>query len=445
MTYSSYSQAIRNRKQQVTGQTNRGIRHITGIPGQNICSALFAVLCLLTISLNSHTATANPRYASLIMEESSGKVLYSRNADKQLYPASLTKIMTLYLLFEALQTRKVSMTTRMRVSKTAAGRSPSKLYLKAGETITVKNAILALVTKSANDVATVVAEHLGGSERAFAQKMTRKARALGMSRTQFKNASGLPNRAQLSTARDMARLGRAIRRDFPQYFHYFSNDQFSWQGRKFKNHNKLLSSFKGTDGIKTGYTNASGFNLVATAERNGVRLIGVVFGGRTGTSRDKHMINLLSRQFGQIKPVQVKSTPTPASPLPRPETAAPQIASIAAAGVPALVSAPASRPEDFPAPATQAAPLPDESWAIQVGSFTRRVSAHQAAINARRAASGILNLMPAELSVVSTGGLPLWRVRFSQLAKDEARAACAALLSAGAACIALPAAAIDAG
>ncbi len=392
-------------------------------------------------------ANANARYAALIMEESSGKILYSRNADKQLYPASLTKIMTLYLLFEAIQTNKVSLSTKMKVSKVAAGRSPSKLYLKAGETLTVKNAILALVTKSANDAATVISEHLGGTEREFAKKMTRKARALGMSRTEFKNASGLPNRAQVSTARDMARLAIAIRRDFPQYFHYFSNTQFSWQGRKFKNHNNLLKSFKGTDGIKTGYTNASGFNLVATAERNGVRLIGVVFGGRTSKSRDKHMINLLSRQFKQIKPIQVRSAslPVPSAPEPRPKSIPQlaQLAKIVPKKAPVILT-------DKPAIASSNARGPsqtseDEIWSIQVGSYTRRTSAHKAAIHARQAAQDILHLMPAKLSLVSSGGLPLWRVRFNHLKEHEARAACAALLSSGAACIALPVSAFDAG
>jgi D-alanyl-D-alanine carboxypeptidase len=401
------------------------------------CLMLFALL---------NPAVANPRYASLIMEETSGKVLYSRNADKKLYPASLTKIMTLYLLFEAMQTGKVSKNTKMKVSKVAAGRSPSKLYLKVGHSISVENAILALVTKSANDVATVVSEHLGGTEREFAKKMTRKAKALGMTRTTFKNASGLPNRAQVSTARDMAKLAIAMRRDFPQYFHYFSNTHFVWNGRKYKNHNRLLTSYKGTDGIKTGYINASGFNLVATVQRNGVRLIGVVFGGRTGRTRDKHMVSLLSKQFGRIKPVQVRSARLPAAPIPRPNT----ILKLAQSK---------ALPKLLPAVPATTAPIPDKqttalsattlrptpaSWAIQVGSFTRRVSAHKAAIRARRTANDVLDLMPAELSLVSSGGLPLWRVRFSQLKEQEARSACAALLSTGAACIALPPALADA-
>ena len=401
------------------------------------------VLCISVVSIES--ADANPRYASIVIEESSGRVLYSRNADKQLYPASLTKIMTLYLLFEALQNRQVTLDTRMKVSRVAASRSPSKLYLKPGQTITVKNAILALVTKSANDVATVVSEHLGGTERAFAKKMTRKAKALGMKRTVFKNASGLPNRAQLSTARDMARLGVAIRRDFPHYFKYFKRTSFNWQGRKFRNHNKLLTQFSGTDGIKTGYINASGFNLVATTERNGVRLVGVVFGGRTGKSRDKHMINLLSRQFKRVKPIQVKSTPLPAAPLSRPENLVPKQAvsdtlQIASVTQP-VVSGRASEIDEAVSEVVASLPL----WSIQVGSFTRRVSAHKAAITARRTARDELNLTPAELSLVTRGGLPLWRVRFRNLDENRARAACAALLSAGNACIALPASVTDAG
>lgn len=398
--------------------------------------------------LSSLPAKANPKYASIIMEESSGRVLYSRSADKQLYPASLTKIMTLYLLFEALQNRRVSLDTRMKVSKVAASRSPSKLYLKPGQTISVDNAILALVTKSANDVATVVSEHLGGSERNFAKKMTRKAKALSMKRTIFKNASGLPNRAQLSTARDMARLGIAIRQDFPQYFKYFKRTSFDWKGRKFRNHNKLLTQLRGTDGIKTGYINASGFNLVATTQRNGVRLIGVVFGGKTGKSRDKHMISLLNRQFKRIKPIQVKSTPLPAAPISRPDnllkanlvpdiqklpvTEEPQVAQrlpvLVETTSPALSANTVSRQMSAPPPL----------WSIQVGSFTRRVSAHKAAIKARKTAHDELNLTPAELSVVTRGGLPLWRVRFRDLDENRARAACAALLLAGSACIALP-------
>ena len=426
-------------------------RTVLYIRPMRVFLALFSLALVIGIApLNP--ASANPRYASLIMEETSGKILYSRNADKKLYPASLTKIMTLYLLFEALQTKKVRKNTRMKVSKVAASRSPSKLYLKVGHSISVENAILALVTKSANDVATVISEHLGGTEREFAKKMTRKAKALGMTRTTFKNASGLPNRAQVSTARDMAKLAVAIRRDFPQYFHYFSNTHFVWNGRKYKNHNRLLSSYSGTDGIKTGYINASGFNLVATVQRNGVRLVGVVFGGRTGRTRDKHMVSLLTRQFKKIKPVQVRSASLPAAPIPRPDSLL-ELAQ-AKSPPPLPVRAPSPAPANIIPTTTRPAELATKSgiiaasparWAIQVGSYTRRVSAHKAAIRARQTANDVLELMPAELSLVSSGGLPLWRVRFGKLEEKQARSACAALLSNGAACIALPPSLADAG
>lgn len=391
---------------------------------------LLSIACFCAIIMASMAAiqpvSASSRYAAIVIEERTGRVLFSRNADKKLYPASLTKIMTLYMVFEELEAGRLTLDTRLPISKVAASRSPSKLYLPVGSSISVENAILALVTKSANDVATAVGEKLAGTERAFAGKMTRKARALGMVNTTFKNASGLPNRKQHSTARDMARLGVAIRRDFPQYYHYFSRTKFSYNGRKYGNHNKLLRGFEGTDGIKTGYTGASGFNLVAATERNGVRLIGVVFGGRSGASRDAHMMKILATQFRRVKPFAVRQIAAPAPPPPRPNV--PQ------------------RPQTKQ-PVTELASLfaPQEavvsnpqSWAIQVGSFSRRVNAHKAALEARRNAKDVLGLMPAELSVVVRGEMPLWRVRFGDLKETEARAACAALFSSGKACIALP-------
>ena len=257
-------------------------------------------------------------------------------------------------------------------------------------------------------------------------KMTRKARSLGMVNTTFKNASGLPNRKQHSTARDMARLGVAIRRDFPQYYHYFSRTSFSYAGRSYRNHNKLLRQFDGTDGIKTGYTGASGFNLVAATERNGVRLIGVVFGGRSGQSRDAHMMKILANQFQRVKPFAVRQIAAPAAPPPRPE----------APLRPTTRQSPKELASLF-APEEALVTNP-QSWAIQVGSFARRVNAHKERLDARRNAQEVLGLVPAELSVVVRGEMPLWRVRFSSLKETEARAACAALFSSGKACIALP-------
>jgi D-alanyl-D-alanine carboxypeptidase len=403
-----------------------------------ITLCLYVGICSTLILGNVSSVHANAKYASFVMEELSGRVLYARNADKLLYPASLTKVMTLYLLFEELQSKNLTLTSKISISSLAASRSPSKLYLKPGERISVEDAILALVTKSANDVATAVSEKLSGSEREFAKRMTRKAKALGMSRTTFKNASGLPNRAQKSTARDIAKLGIAIRKDFPEYYHYFSNKSFRYKGQAYKNHNRLLSAFDGTDGIKTGYIGASGFNLLASAERNGVRLVGVVFGGKTSKSRDLHMINLLTNQFKRVKPIRVASMPI-ATPLPRPDT--PPMQTNLAAGdtiiakpkiiIRSLPSLPIERPAERYISA-------NDSWSIQVGSFSRKISAHKAAINARRSATSILAMIPAEVSLVMRGELPLWRVRFDGLDEVSARAACLELYQSGNACFALP-------
>ena len=276
-----------------------------------------AYLCgmaLMFVTFDGGTAAA--KYASIVIETDSGRILHATNPDTRNYPASLTKMMTMYMIFDALTTGKVTPSTRLSVSRRAANQSPSKLGLAVGSSITVNDAILALVTKSANDVAVIVAEALGGTEKRFALAMTSKARKLGMVRTTFRNASGLPNRSQLSTARDMARLARALLRDFPGYYHYFATKSFRHDGRTYKNHNKLLASYDGADGIKTGYIRASGFNLVASVKRSGVRIIGVVFGGKTSRSRDKHMKTLLDKGFrlaGVGPTLATKSTTSKAS------------------------------------------------------------------------------------------------------------------------------------
>ncbi|WP_420558953.1 serine hydrolase [Tepidicaulis sp.] len=258
---------------------------------------------LLALSLFfAPAAHANSKYAAIVIDGYTGKVVFSRNADNARYPASLTKIMTLYMVFEELEAGRLSLDTRMKVSRRAQGQAPSKLGLKAGQYIRVDDAIKALVTKSANDVATVVAEHIGGTESAFARKMTAKARELGMRRTRFMNASGLPNTRQKTTARDMAKLGQRIREDFPEYYTYFSTERFSWHGRNYSNHNNLLGKYGGTVGIKTGYTRASGFNLTAAVERDGKYLIGVVMGGRKARTRDNHMVEILDDAWDRVRP-----------------------------------------------------------------------------------------------------------------------------------------------
>tara|TARA_Y100000588_G_scaffold386081_1_gene480824 strand:+ start:1913 stop:3145 length:1233 start_codon:yes stop_codon:yes gene_type:complete len=257
------------------------------------------------------TTPAQSKYASLVVDAETGIELYARNADTKNFPASLTKIMTLYMIFDALERRKWNLKTRLKVSRRASRQPQTRLGVKRGRTISVRTAILALITRSANDVATVVAENMSGSERAFARKMTVKARSIGMRATTFRNASGLPNRGQLSTARDMAKLAISIRRDFPQFYHFFKTKKFRYRGRTFRNHNMLLGRYSGTDGIKTGYTNASGYNLVASVRRKGQHLIGVVFGGRTGPRRDRHMVNLLDKSFWKLDRLAKLSPPKP--------------------------------------------------------------------------------------------------------------------------------------
>ncbi len=258
------------------------------------CVAVGSAL-LLSHAAASDAAAANKKYAGFVIDANNGHVLYSDRADEYRYPASLTKMMTLYLTFDALKRGQIRLDSAMPVSSYASARPPSKLGLRAGSTLRVEEAIYSLVTKSANDAAVVLAETLGGSESEFARKMTSTARQLGMSRTIFKNANGLPDGEQHTTARDMATLGLALREHFPQYYSYFSTPSFSFRGRRIGNHNRVLGRVKGADGIKTGYTNASGFNLVTSVEQGGKSVVGVVMGGRSGRSRDDHMVELMTK------------------------------------------------------------------------------------------------------------------------------------------------------
>ncbi len=241
-----------------------------------------------------HSGAWQAGFAAIVVDAKTGKVLDDENPDALRHPASLTKIMTLYMLFEQIEQGKVTLKSRLAVSEYASERPPSKLGLPEGTTIAAEDAIKALVTRSANDVAVVIAEHIAGDEEKFATLMTQKARALGMSRTVFKNASGLPDREQVTTARDMATLGRAIQDRFPSLYRYFSTRSFVWRGRVIANHNRLLGRVAGVDGIKTGYTNASGFNLVTSVRHKNRHIVAVVLGGRTGASRDHYMRELIS-------------------------------------------------------------------------------------------------------------------------------------------------------
>ncbi|HEY0234553.1 MAG TPA: serine hydrolase [Afipia sp.] len=250
-------------------------------------------------SSHAERSSYSPAFSSIIVDANSGATLQANSADSQRHPASLTKIMTLYLLFEKLDSGKLKLDTALNVSERASEQAPTKLGLRPGQSIRVEDAIKGIVTRSANDAAVVIAEAIAGSEDDFAKLMTRKARALGMSKTTYVNASGLPDDDQITTARDQSTLGRAIQDRFPKYYRYFATEAFNWRGTSIRNHNKLLGRVDGVDGIKTGYTRSSGFNLVTSMHRGNRFLVGVVMGGRSGGSRDAIMRNLLAEHLDE--------------------------------------------------------------------------------------------------------------------------------------------------
>jgi len=273
-----------------------------------------------------HGADYRPPYAEIVVDDNSGQVLHETNPDSPRHPASLTKIMTLYLLFERLQAKQLDLNSRLAVSAHASAQAPTRLGLKPADTITVEDAIKGMVTRSANDAAVVIAEALAGSEQAFAETMTQKAQGLGMNNTVYVNASGLPADAQITTARDQALLGRAIQEHFPEYYRYFSLPSFQFRGMSISNHNALLRDMQGVDGIKTGYTEASGYNLVSSVRRDGRHLVAVVLGGRSTGARDSRMRQLI-QQFMQrasairtARPILDPTGPT-AAPTKQPEPA----------------------------------------------------------------------------------------------------------------------------
>jgi D-alanyl-D-alanine carboxypeptidase len=248
-----------------------------------------------------------PLYAAIVIDADTGYVWHEENADSIVHPASLTKIMACLILFEALEQKKIKLNSRMPISTTAANQAPCKLGLKPGKTLLVMEALIGMVTKSANDAAVVVSEYLGGTTEQFVKLMNAKARSLGMKDTVFKNPTGLPNKEQVTSARDMAILSRALLQKFPHHYRYFKTRAFTYNGQVHKNHNHLLGKVPGVDGIKTGFVAASGFNLAASAKRNGKRLIAVVMGGKSIASRDKRVAELLEQGFYMAfsgKPVQ---------------------------------------------------------------------------------------------------------------------------------------------
>jgi D-alanyl-D-alanine carboxypeptidase len=378
-------------------------------------------------------SAAIAKYASIVIDADSGTVLHEVNADTPNYPASLTKMMTLYMVFEALESGDLTLDQKIIVSRRAARQSPSKLGLRRGEKISVKNIILGLVTKSANDAAAAVAEALGGSERNFAKMMTQRARSLGMSRTTFRNASGLPHRRQKTTARDLATLARALRSDFPNYYHFFSTARFSYKGLNHRNHNKLLARYDAVDGIKTGYIHASGFNLAASVKRDGRRLIGVVMGGRSPRSRDRHMVGLLERAFTQVTNGNDLFPKRAAAKRARKWRATRWIRWRRKS--PIRVTPPL-KPEIESATAETAIPTPTKtaakakprnSWAIQVGVFRRFAPAHLAVTRAAGRAFRILRKARIAIIPVKQDGAIRYQARLTGLSEQRARHACRVL------------------
>lgn len=432
-----------------------------------------------------HTAHRAPRDiafspekdAAMVVDGATGKVLYERNPDSLRYPASLTKMMTLYLLFEALEKGTMSLDTPMIASSHAVAQSPTKLSVPLGETIDVDTAIKAITVLSANDVAVIVAEALGGgSETTFADMMTQRAHQLGMTNTNFHNASGLPDLQQLTTARDMSTLARHLAYDFPQYFHYFSEPSVSFRGRSYFNHDHLLTSFEGTDGIKTGYTQLSGYNLVSSVVRNNKHVIGVVMGGPTASVRDREMIRLLSATFdvanqnatfladanvpwyggagpggdlfaanpgmdnyltafldsnngrrgapimlAETRPGAVQAT---VSPLLKPAT--PPIANQVAEGDGVQVPF-------APKVATM------KGWAVQIGVFASQTLAQaQLTALARKSVDLLGQAEQIVAALPNRRGHMVYRARFGMFAENEARGICQQMKRRGHACIAVP-------
>jgi len=366
---------------------------------------------------------------SIVIDAETGTVISESNADSPHFPASLTKMMTLYLIFEALDKGRIHLDTQLPVSDYAASQSPTKLDLSPGETIAVKDVILGLVTRSANDAAVVAAEWLAGSEEIFAQRMTAKARALGMAHTFFHNASGLPDPEQVTTARDLAKLARALYHDFPDMYPYFATREFIFRGEVITTHNHLMDRFDGMDGIKTGYIRASGFNLAASAVRNGRRLIGVVLGGESTHARDAKMAALLDDGFDRTAPDTSNTLVASANPAPS-ATAQPfnggdgafESQSFGARAKRVLRHlSPIGTAEAAPVKSSRGGEVETGGWDIQVGAFAQQPAAEKAA----RAA--LAELPSARGHAINVSKDRLYRARVTGFSEKDAEHACQAL------------------
>lgn len=404
----------------------RSARSAFGILG------LAAVLMAL---LPAGPAKAEVPFAQIAVEAESGRVLHAVNPDGLIHPASLVKIMTLYMVFEAIDAGRVSPFERITVSKHAAAQSPSKLAIPAGKTIAVRDAMLAVVTKSANDMAVTLAERVSGNETRFANAMTERAHALGMTNSVFRNASGLPHPAQVTTARDMATLARAVIRDYPHHYAIFATPEFTHGGVTHRNHNQLLDDYRGADGIKTGFIRASGYNLVASAVREKRRVIAVVMGDRSPATRNARMAELLDGGFQAAAGTRVAAFPDAPQRL-RTSVARVQDTN---ARKPVKVAAAKPAPSIRRAATTRTASAQGGQWTIQVGAFHRYALAEQAAQSAAKLAPA--TLVNGEIKIVPSQpkkGKPLYRARIAGLSKTEATKACAQLQAKQMNCIRAP-------
>ncbi|WP_395672837.1 serine hydrolase [Phenylobacterium sp.] len=380
-------------------------------------------------------SASQSKYAAIVVDAKSGEVLYSRRADDARYPASITKVMTLYLTFEALSAGKLDLDDRVLFSPRAAAQSPTKLGVPAGQTISVSEAMQAMAIKSANDVAVAMAEKLGGTESRFAALMTLRAKELGMTNTNFVNASGLPDSRQISTARDIAILSRAVMRDYPQYYKLFSQTHMTFRGQTMRNHNGLLHRMYGVDGLKTGFTNASGFNLAVSAVRDNRRLIAVVLGGPTTRARDDNAESLLLTGFDVVKRRDLGEKITVAQSLFEPEPRGRIQGSVEQGDQDMKIvlasAAPPTRTTriEVEAPAKPAAKS-KERWAVQVGAFKTRADAkEQVGLIQKRFGKQVAGAKPTTDKAGSR-----YRSRFVGLSENEAKQACKAIKAKKMAC-----------
>lgn len=437
-------------RQASTSPIHRFVRHL---------AVAAACVVMAAATLPAHAS----RYAAIVIDANSGKTLFSADADSPRYPASLTKMMTLYMVFEAMKSGRIGKDTRVSFSAQASAKPPTKLGVKPGGSVTVEAAILALVTKSANDAAAALGEMIGGSEDNFARMMTARARRLGMGSTTFRNASGLPDDAQRTTARDMAILGIALREHFPQYYGYFSTRSFTFGKARMANHNKLLGRVNGVDGIKTGYIRASGFNLVTSVKTGGRSIVAVVMGGQSGPSRDAHMVDLIAQHLPKASrrdgaPLVALAAPEPgpkvvaAAPdqapkaaaamalpkidIPTPDARPARVEEAVASAAPAAVEVVAAQP---PAPAAEETGEGDidtistgstgaRGWVVQIASSPSKQEAIGALERASARAGAILSGAEAFTVPFEKGGTVYHRARFGGFAtKTAAWSTCAAL------------------